>query len=516
MGNAVNFEDLRLCESDDVPQDAEYVTLSHCWGLNPLVKLKNRLLSAFKRIIPWKELPLSFQEAIVVTRKLKIQFLWIDSLCIIQDDEEDWLRESMLMADIYSNSYLNLAAAASSNSHGGLFRQRASYAARPCLVDLRWTNTPGPSRGLFYCYQPNEWETQVGIAPLYLRGWVCQEKLLAQRVLNFAQDQLYWECNEMHASEVWPAGLPPGTIIVFRKSVLREAANNQEPIISFDAWNSVIRHYSAGALTKSSDKLIAISGVVQYFIAQGILKEEDYLAGLWRPHLPQALMWKGPYMAGRPGGSTERYGVRPQPYRAPSWSWASIDWTVTPATERSSAEMMVELIDASTAYVIGPLGPVTSGVVRIRGFLVRAELGTTYRLFTNEDSCTLLLKGDRDLEHTGRLDEVNALPSSKFEVHCMPFSAAPLSGFGGFVEGLLLQTTGRAVGQFKRIGYFTVVGLENLQQLMTGLCEHPYGEPECEARVTAEEKVGELCAWRNFLQDEQLQEPKVTYTISIV
>lgn len=51
---------------------------------------------------------------------------------------------------------------------------------------------------------------------------------------------------------------------------------------------------------------------------------------------------------------------------------------------------------------------------------------------------------------------------------------------------------------------------------MTGLCEHPYGEPEYEARVTAEEKVGELCAWRNFLQDEQLLEPKVTYTISIV
>src|ERR1700733_11303569 len=136
------------------------------------------------------------------------------------------------------------------------------------------------------------------IAPLYLRGWVYQEKLLARRVPNFAQDQLYWECNEMHASEAWPAGLP---IIVFRKSVLREAASNLGPTISFGAWNSVVRHYSAGALTKSSDKLIAIYGVVRYFIAQGVLKEEDYLAGLWRPHLPQALMRKGPYMAGRPG-----------------------------------------------------------------------------------------------------------------------------------------------------------------------------------------------------------------------
>jgi hypothetical protein len=95
----------------------------------------------------------------------------------------------------------------------------------------------------------------------------------------------------------------------------------------------------------------------------------------------------------------------------------------------------------------------------------------------------------------------------------MPFCAAPLSGLRGFVEGLLLQPMGRAVGQFKRIGYFTVVGLEDLWQFMTGLYEHQYGELGYEARVTAEEKVGELCAWQNFLQ---LQEPKVTSTISIV
>jgi hypothetical protein len=127
-----------------------------------------------------------------------------------------------------------------------------------------------------------------------------------------------------------------------------------------------------------------------------------------------------------------------------------------------------------------------------------------------------LFKGNQDLKHAGRLDKVNALPSSKFEVHCMPFSFRPLSDLGGYVDGLLLQLTGRAVGQFKRIGYFNVVGLEDFQQFMAGLCEHPYGEPEYEARVIAEEEMGELCAWRNFLQDGQFLEPKVTYTISIV
>jgi hypothetical protein len=120
VGTADNFEDIFLSESETFPQDAKYVTLSHCWGSNPIISLQKDLVSAFKKNIPWNQLPLSIQDALVVTRKLKIKFLWIDSLCIIQDDEEDWLRESMLMAEVYSHSYLNLAAAASSDSSGGL------------------------------------------------------------------------------------------------------------------------------------------------------------------------------------------------------------------------------------------------------------------------------------------------------------------------------------------------------------------------------------------------------------
>jgi hypothetical protein len=119
---------------------------------------------------------------------------------------------------VYSYSHLNLAAAASSDSTGGLFRQRAPHFATKCLVDLTWSSQQGPPPGLFYCYQPDEWEIQVANAPLYTRGWVCQERLLAPRVLNFARDQLFWECNDLHASESWPAGLPPGTVAVFKRT----------------------------------------------------------------------------------------------------------------------------------------------------------------------------------------------------------------------------------------------------------------------------------------------------------
>ena len=520
VGTADDFEDIFLSESETFPQDAKYATLSHCWGSDPIISLQKDLVSAFKKNIPWNQLPLSFQDALVVTRKLKIKFLWIDSLCIVQDDEEDWLRESMLMAEVYSHSYLNLAAAASSDSNGGLFRQRAPHFATKCLVDLTWSSPQGPPPGLFYCYQPDEWEIQVANAPLYMRGWVCQERLLAPRVLNFTRDQLFWECNDLHASESWPAGLPPRTVTVFKKDVLRETAQKQDLDNSLWAWNSVVRNYSAGGLTKSADKLVAISAIVRYFIEQKILNEQDYLAGLWRANMPQALMWKGPYVAGRPGGSTKRYGVRSQPYRAPSWSWASIDWTVTPATFGSpDVQTMAEVIDASTIPVANPIGAVKSGILRIRGFLLRAELETAEEgSFTSEDSCRLFLEGTPVDKSTARLDEVNTLPSSRFEVHLLPVKLQLISDDVSqlWVQGLLLQRTGELVGQFKRIGIFDFLGLDGFKQFLTGMQKHPQGEPECEERIPTTEKMRELCSWQSFLPNDSFPEPENAYTISIV
>jgi hypothetical protein len=85
VGAADDFEDIFLSESKTFPQDAKYIALSHCWGSNPIISLQKGLVSAFKKNIPWNQLPLSFQDALVVTRKLNIKFLWIDSLCIYPD-----------------------------------------------------------------------------------------------------------------------------------------------------------------------------------------------------------------------------------------------------------------------------------------------------------------------------------------------------------------------------------------------------------------------------------------------
>jgi hypothetical protein len=153
------------------------------------------------------------------------------------------------MAEVYSHSYLNLAAAASSDSNGGLFRQRAPHFATKCLVDLTWSSPAGSATRAFLLLSTRRIGNPSGQCTIvYTRGWVFQERLLAPRVLNFTRNQLFWECNDLHASKSWPAGLPPGTVAVFKKDVLRETAQKRDLDISLWAWNSVVRNYSAGGL----------------------------------------------------------------------------------------------------------------------------------------------------------------------------------------------------------------------------------------------------------------------------
>jgi hypothetical protein len=180
--------------------------------------------------------------------------------------------------------------------------------------------------------------------------------------------------------------------------------------------------------------------------------------------------------------------------------------------------MMAEVIDASTAPVTNPLGAAKSGVLLIRGFLPRVEPETEgERSFTNEGSCRLFLKGILIDGNIARLDEVNTLALSRFEVPLLPINLQLISSHVSqlWVQGLLLQRTGESVGQFKRIGIFDFVGLDGFKQFLTGMQKHPQGEPECEEWTPPTEKMRELCSWKSFLPNDSLSALANAYTISI-
>ncbi|KAF8860244.1 HET-domain-containing protein [Acephala macrosclerotiorum] len=184
---------VKLIEPNDMK--ARYVCLSHCWGTTQTATTKVNNISLHCQGIAFSSLPKTFQDAIVFTRKLGVRYLWIDSLCIIQDSKKDWITESSKMASIYQGSFLTLAATKSSNGDGGCFSSIS-----PDPPDFR-VSIGDPSHAVYVREKLHHWDTlaysQLAVMfPLLTRGWTYQERLLAPRVLHFCEKELVWECLE--------------------------------------------------------------------------------------------------------------------------------------------------------------------------------------------------------------------------------------------------------------------------------------------------------------------------------
>jgi len=369
-----------LRSSTGLSPETCYVTLSHCWGGLAITCLTKSCFSAFTEVFfPIDQLTPTFTQAISFCEKLGIRYIWIDSLCIVQDSYEDWLTESNRMWQVYSNSYCNLAATASTDGHGGLFRQRDPDSLFQCKVHVEWD---GFASGDYYCSYQYEWNKEVEKAPLNKRGWVLQERLLAPRVLHFGDQQLYWECKEFAASKTQHGGLSKemiGTTLKQGWHLLRTQMGTDSADRCYSAWEYSISHYSNCGLSKSFDKLMALSGLARRL--HNCLEERDtYLASLWRSQLPRSLLWRN-------SGNIklENLGTRLMDYRAPSWSWASLSNVVKfpnfiqpshgdPIYEEATP--LVEVLEAMTTPAgdpkhCSPFGLVADGMIRLRGRLFR-------------------------------------------------------------------------------------------------------------------------------------------------
>ncbi|KAF6514511.1 hypothetical protein HZS61_005645 [Fusarium oxysporum f. sp. conglutinans] len=317
--------------------------------------------------MPVKDLPATFRDEITVTNRLGLEYIWIDALCIIQLDAEDWSLHSVTMAKVYSYSAITLAAAASSDAHGGLFRERNPASINGAKVNLKWPSHE--LEGEFYLVPTDPWEKAVANSPLLKRAWVFQERLLSRGTVYFAHDMLYWECGELYASELYPeAGpwdlqyrykrfdvadrLPSGvqsvedyrfkhvyTELLTRELNAEKTVTDEEMFLY--VWASVVAQYSVGKLSKETDKLIAIDGVAEQLTR--IVPREQYLKGLWKQeNLSLSLLWR-----------TETEEEPPSTRVAPSWSWASV---YTPVDfnflfrAQTEPKVVTKVIDIITPY----------------------------------------------------------------------------------------------------------------------------------------------------------------------
>lgn len=188
VGNNLSKTVRLVCIAEEHNISARYLALSHRWGSPTLHKTFRTLksnLDIFKKGIEIATLPKTFQQAIQIAQSLNIGYLWIDSLCIVQDDSEDWNHESELMEQVFSSAYITIAATCASGTDDGFLKER------PERQYIQMTNV---NASYFVCEAIDNFYLDVDQAELNKRGWVLQERALSRRSIHFTDRQCYWEC----------------------------------------------------------------------------------------------------------------------------------------------------------------------------------------------------------------------------------------------------------------------------------------------------------------------------------
>lgn len=357
---------LRLITTKSHNLEGYYFTLSHRWGQAKFLQLTRHNLEELHRAIPIAELPPTFRDAILVSRALQIRYLWVDSLCIVQDDASDWAFEASRMHMVYSNSHCNISASHAEDSTEGLFRDRNSRALCSTEVDIGTRNyyTTKTARKAHVLTNGCLIRNSIDDCPLSKRGWVLQERILAPRVLHFSRDQVFFECRTRIACELYDAGVPDVYYTCFStaSAKVNHAFRNKDRGSWYWMWRNLIQIYSTMSLTYPSDKLAAISGIAK--MVQSVIHDE-YVAGMWREDLVGQLLW-------RIDGQT----IRPLVYRAPSWSWTSVEGKVEFAWyPHDRRDMDAEIVNLHIEYATeDKTGQILSGWLDLKGSLRSVQL----------------------------------------------------------------------------------------------------------------------------------------------
>jgi hypothetical protein len=273
--------------------------LSYCWGGPQPVITTCRNAQDNTDGILFSSLPKTIQDAIFVTSELGIRYLWVDCLCIIQDDPEDVAREISLMAQIFEQAFVTISAASAASVHEGFLSNQNTLLGTALRVSLET-----PDSDMVTVLVEREQRTRdPANDPINLRAWTLQEHILASRMLIYGTEELWWTCESSITHS-------KGEEDLYRFSSSQETHRR-----SLDYWRSVVHDYSRRFLTYPNDKLPALAGIAAHFSRSSRAK---YLAGLWDIDLLGDLMW-----------CSNRSGIsRPVAQRAPSWSWASVDGEV--------------------------------------------------------------------------------------------------------------------------------------------------------------------------------------------
>ncbi|CAK7226452.1 hypothetical protein SCUCBS95973_006204 [Sporothrix curviconia] len=423
----------RVVLVESVAAGSPYAALSYCWGPDPsgTVTTKRGNVAAHKdpkRGIPLAALPQTIQDAVLVCRRLHVRYLWIDALCIVQDDDDDWRREAAQMCNVYQRSHVTIAAhRASACQHGFLGTQAFGQEEYQAVF---WTDKAGKTtkdpktRKKMLLRSQHKRIHSLPTAPLGTRAWTLQEVVLPRRLLHFFEYEMAWECQTTHHCECgdttgFEAPHLPMLGLALRATEADDdgTANDGTGIdrsrLAKLNWMSLVEQYTKRSLTRLSDKLIAVDGLahmVEGAVAStagtasapasspaggtpssrmpalsldNTVIRSAYVEGLFVADFAQQLMWGVSQNSLLPSSSPPSVSSPPRPtarrasplLHAPSWSWASIDAPVGYSMIYSDkAESLLSVRSFSPCAVVGGKAKVTG--VRLSASVVPAAIRT--------------------------------------------------------------------------------------------------------------------------------------------
>lgn len=332
---------------------ANYLILSYCWGSERAdeLKLTHSTEHELRRRVPVDRLPATVRDAVTTTRKLGYRYLWVDRLCILQDDHKDWMFEALRMGEYYRNADCCIAALSAIGSHQGLYAHRNPLMMQALKLECAkgWSeawifpsfgrHTPGDYPRL-YRGPPY---------PLSERAWTLQERLLSPRSLYFGSLMTYWECRKARRAEDMPdeqLDLPFAAVLrkfgsrtdpsmegridrvqsAADEDLFHAPVNEMEMDKFEERWADLVEFYTACKMSKpENDRLVAISGMMSSITAE---TGQRFTHGLLVSRLVTELQW---WQWCDCRGDVTRFPVRTaRQANIPTWSWGSTLGRISP------------------------------------------------------------------------------------------------------------------------------------------------------------------------------------------
>ncbi|KAK4072777.1 uncharacterized protein Triagg1_5822 [Trichoderma aggressivum f. europaeum] len=329
---------IHLVESNTHADMAEepqpYLALSYCWGGKaPSLTTTRSNYSHLKTSISYDAMSKTYQDTVRIARALGVKYIWIDALCIVQDDVGDWEKESQVMAEIFRNSLVTLIPLRTTSSDDGFLERNPSI--KIPYHSAEW-NLSGSFflRHMPFPYQNAEYALRSDLnylsAPLSLeingsawrtRGWTFQEDMFAMRKLYIGHLMMHWD------------SLKPVDIIRTEDRIVDNELDRMDKAESsiihsstpwrgdrdYQGWYEPMLEYSNKKFTYETDRLAAVSSYAKLIANKS---GDVYLAGLWKENLQRGLLWKIHRRSRWTFRRLKWFLKHPPQYIAPSWSWA--------------------------------------------------------------------------------------------------------------------------------------------------------------------------------------------------